>query len=124
MNTVKCNWDVKNKSKTAELILEQGVALEKHSTLRYHKMNVGFYSENGQLIEIKEIILQNQKETVVKYDGSKQVAMIIPNVGDLTFIKVLLDEQSLSVIMSNLHNIEDELTRSIVWRSLFEMVRD
>jgi aminopeptidase N len=87
-------------------------------------MNVGFYAKNGELIETKEIILQNQKQTVVKYDGSKNVSMIIPNVGDLTFIKVLLDEQTLKNIMKNLHNIEDELTRSIVWRSLFEMVRD
>merc|ERR1712151_1369151 len=113
LNTVKCYWDSKNKKTEAELVLEQGVALEAHPTLRFHKMNIGFYAENGELIETKEIILQNQKETIIKYDGSKNISMIIPNVGDLTFIKVLLDDQTIKTLMKNLHNIKDELTRSI-----------
>merc|ERR1711971_910472 len=76
----------------------------------------------------KEIILQNQQETVVEYDGSSGVCAVVPNVDDLTFIKIFLDHNTLEWLQDlstgGVNKLEDPLTRLIVWRSMFEMVRD
>jgi aminopeptidase N len=124
MNEVKPVWSKDDKSKNAKLTLIQGHCLPQYPTLRYHKMQVGFYADDGTLIEAKEIFLKNQKETVIEYDGSKDVVAIIPNVGDYSFIKIILDEQSINWAMKNISKVQDELTRALVWRSMFDMVRD
>ncbi len=115
-------WDQKDKSKKAKLTLVQGWTLEEHQTLRFHKMRVGFYSEDGALLEVKDVILQNREETVLEYDGSMNVAAVVPNYDDLTFIKILMDDTTCKWMKSNVAKLPEELTRSIVLRSLYEMV--
>ena len=128
LNTVTCQFDREAFKKTGLLTLHQGYYLEAYKTLRYHKMRIGLYDKNGNLIAEPEIILQNQKETVI--DTSKMsfdrenVHAVIPNIGDQTFIQILQDPVSLNIIKKNISQIEDELTRSLVWRSWFDMVRN
>lgn len=123
-NEVTCDWDSSDKSENAKLTLLQYACLEEHPLLRYHKMNVGFYSSEGELLETKSIILKNVRETVIEYNGSMNVAAIVPNVDDLTFIKIALDQTSLAWARKSISNVKDDLTRSLLWRCLFEMVRD
>jgi aminopeptidase N len=123
-NSVLAKWDQKDKSKNAKLTLVQDWTLEEHQTLRYHKMRVGFYAEDGSLLEAKDVILQNKTETVLEYDGSMNVAAVVPNYDDLTFIKILMDDTTCDWMKSNMAKLPEELTRSMVLRSLFEMVRD
>jgi len=89
-------------------------------------MKVGFYDNLGSLIGEKEIVLNNERSTEVdcKEFINKGVKAIVPNTGDWTFIKIILDPISLNLMKYNISSIKDELTRSLVWRSLFEMVRD
>jgi len=37
---------------------------------------------------------------------------------------VLLDDISIEFFKNNLHKIDDVLTRSLIWRSFYDMVRD
>ena len=46
------------------------------------------------------------------------------NYGDLSFIKILLDDTSIDFFKINLHKISDILTRSLIWRAFYDMVRD
>lgn len=46
------------------------------------------------------------------------------NYEDLAFIKVLLDEKSLVFFKLNMHLIKDALTRVLIWKSLYYMVKD
>ncbi len=46
------------------------------------------------------------------------------NYKDETFIKTLLDENSIKFFEKNLNKVNDVLTRSLIWRSFFDMVRD
>ena len=124
LNEVTCQWNQEDKSANAKVTLVQGYCLEQYPLLRLHKMNVGFYDGDGNLLKSKPILLQNQKETVVEYDGTKNVKAIIPNIDDLTFIKIVLDENTLTWVRKNISNVKDDLTRCLVWRCLFEMVRD
>lgn len=119
LNEVQCQWNAGEQT----FCLNQGVALPAHAKLRYHKMKVGFFGANGKLLEEQEIILQNQPETVVE-STAVGVQAVVPNIGDWTFIKIVLDAASLEYMKKNISLIEDELTRNLVWRSLFDMVRD
>lgn len=62
--------------------------------------------------------------TQIEYDGSQSYKAILLNYEDETFIKVLLDEVSLTYFRDNLHKIQDPLTRSMIWRAFFDVVRD
>ena len=123
-NSVLAKWDREDKSGEARLVLVQGWTLPEHQTLRYHKMRVGFYAEDGTLLEVKDVILQNREETVLEYDASRGVAAVVPNYDDLTFIKILMDDTTCEWMKSNMAKLPEELTRSIVLRSLYEMVKD
>jgi aminopeptidase N len=46
------------------------------------------------------------------------------NFEDHTFVKNVIDKVSLSYFEKNLHNITDILSRTLIWRSFFEMVKD
>ena len=111
-------------SKEAKLAIKQGVALEGFPTLRHHKMRVAFFDENATVYDAKDIMLNNTAETVITYDGSKQPKAVLLNYEDEAFIKVRLDENSITFLKEKLHKIADELTRAMIWRSLFDMVRD
>jgi hypothetical protein len=87
-------------------------------------MRVGFYAEDGLLLEVKDVILQNREETVLEYDGSMNVAALVPNYDDLTFIKILMDDTTCKWMKSNMAKLPEELTKNIVLRSLYEMIKD
>jgi len=124
LNTITCNWNTEEHLKNKSIALIQGVALAEHPTLRNHKMNIGLFDEKGALIEKLPVIMKDQAETVVNYTTDKKIAGIVPNIDDMTFIKINFDETSLNWIKGAIPHIEDPLTRQLSWRSLFEMVRD
>ena len=125
LNEVTIKWDPKNTEKNAKMTQVQTCAMAEHPTLRYHKMSLGFFDSEGKQLTTKEIVLKNQAETEIEYDGSQpNLAAIVPNIGDWAYIKIILDEKSLNWVKTHLHQIEDGLTRQIIWQSLFEMVND
>jgi aminopeptidase N len=111
-------------STEAKLTIRQTVALENFPTLRHHKMRVAFFNEQGEAYEVQDIMLNNTAETTITYDGSKQPKALLLNYQDEAFIKVRLDEHSIAFLKAKLHLIADELSRAMIWRSLFDMVRD
>jgi len=113
-----------NNSSDAKLIIKQSVALENFPTLRHHKMKIAFFDDNGKVYDTKDVVLKNTPETTITYDGSKQPKAILLNYQDEAFIKIRLDDYSITFFKAKLHLIPDELTRAMIWRSLFDMVRD
>jgi hypothetical protein len=63
-------------------------------------------------------------ETEVKFDPANNYQAVLLNYQDQTFIKILLDELSLDFFRRNLTKINDDLTRTLIWRSLYDTVRD
>jgi aminopeptidase N len=111
-------------SAEAKLVIKQSVALSGFPTLRHHKMRIAFFDENAKIYDAKDIMLNNVAETTITYDGSKQPKAVLLNYQDETFVKVLIDESSIAFLKEKIHLISDELTRAMIWRSLFDMVRD
>lgn len=58
------------------------------------------------------------------YDGSKHYKAILLNYEDHTFVKNNIDHVSRQFFADNLEKIKDVLSRTLVWRSFFDMVKD
>lgn len=49
---------------------------------------------------------------------------VLPNYGDLAFIKIILDPTSCHFFIQNMRLVRDTIARSLIWKSLYEMVKD
>mmetsp|Transcript_1557 Transcript_1557/g.1358 ORF Transcript_1557/g.1358 Transcript_1557/m.1358 type:complete len:906 (-) Transcript_1557:110-2827(-) len=117
-------WDHNDTSSNAKLTIRQTAYLAEHPTLRHHKLKIAFFDENANIYDVKDAILKPTKETVIEYDGSKKPAAIFLNYFDETFIKSLVDEHSFDFFKLNLIKVQDDLSRMMVIRALYDMVRD
>jgi aminopeptidase N len=73
-------------------------------------MKIAFFTATGEVVE-QEILVKNQAQTKITYDGSRGYKAVLLNYGDYSFVKVLLDDASADFFRQNLHNIKDTLTR-------------
>jgi len=117
-------WDPQNNSSTAELTIIQSAARPDFPTLRHHKMKIAFFDENGKIYDAQDIVLENKERTTITYDGTKKPRAVFLNYQDETFIKTRLDEYSLAFLKDKIHTVPDELTRAMIWQSIYNMVKD
>lgn len=121
LNTVQVEWAKGKGQQTIKL--HQGAAMEAHPTLRFHRINLGFFTADGKLAEEKEIILEDKAITEVNVDVKDYVA-IIPNHRDYSFIKILLDTESAEFFKTHFKHLEDPLTKGLILRAFYDGVRD
>ena len=125
-NQIQCEWDTNEKSPNCKLTCTQSATQEKFPVQRFHKINIGFYNNDGELVETKKVIIQNKKETLLEFDNSpeRNIACIIPNIGDLGFIKGKLDINSLNWVKFNVNLIKDKSTKYLIFTALYDAVYD
>lgn len=97
--------------------------MKEHPTLRYHKMRVAFFDKDAKVVSSKDLILENQEETTLEIDNQHFTA-ILPNYEDWSFIKVIFDPTSLEFFQNNFSRIENPLTKLLVLRAFYDMVKD
>jgi hypothetical protein len=124
LNVITPEWDPKDQSLEAKLTIIQEACLQEHPTLRIHSLYVGFFNSNGEVYECRKIVLNAKAKTVITYDGSKQPKAILLNYNDEDFVKVRCDETSIKFFISNLNKVEKPLTKVLIWKVLWDMVRD
>lgn len=87
-------------------------------------MKLALFDEKGNMEE-EIIYLLPQFDTVIYFKKYNfKIVAVMPNFEDHTFIKVVIDPYSLNFFKHNLHLIQQDLTRTLIWRSIYEMVRD
>ncbi|MEU9231836.1 aminopeptidase N [Streptomyces subrutilus] len=94
---------------------------------RPHRIAAGVYHRDpadGRLLERTELLHLDVPSDEVLSIGGPRPALLVLNDGDLTYAKVRLDETSLETALRGLSGIPDALTRTVVWNSLRDMVRD
>src|SRR5699024_1701675 len=101
-------------------------APEEHPTLRPHRLQVGGFSlRDGALVRTETVELDVDGElTEVPALAGKHADLWLLNDGDLTYAKVRLDAQSLTVAMEHLRDLDDSLARTLLWSAAWDMVRD
>ena len=81
------------------------------------KVDVAVYDKNFVPHIIKGVILSEKDPlNVVPFTFDKPVSAIVINVNDHAYAKVRYDPKTLKAFVTNLHRIEDPLTRAQVWR--------
>ena len=105
--------------------VRQEMARYGKNVYRSHALDIGLFDENMKLTEIKKIIINANNETVLTVPvGMDEPEIIFINVNYWTFTKTILDAKSIKATEKKLHLIDNELTRSMIYRSLYDMVKD
>lgn len=119
-NTVRAEWT----SGSNKIKFVQGYVLEQHKTLRFHKMLVTLFGENAEIIDSKEVILNNSELTEVDFADMTNVKAVLLNDQDHDFIKCILDPESTEFFKNNINKIKNQLSKAIVYKSFYDMVLD
>lgn len=102
----------------------QGVANANFPTLRYHKVRVAFFNEKTEVIRTEDFYINNTAETEIDLGDLTGVTAILPNYEDHDFVLVILDAVSRDFLRTNINLITDDLTKAIIEKSFFDMVRN
>eukprot|EP01017_Pseudomicrothorax_dubius_P017678 TRINITY_DN1985_c0_g1_i2.p1 TRINITY_DN1985_c0_g1~~TRINITY_DN1985_c0_g1_i2.p1 ORF type:complete len:643 (-),score=139.05 TRINITY_DN1985_c0_g1_i2:72-2000(-) len=118
-------WDPNGRSAQEKVVIRQTAAVAAYPTLRQNRIYLAFFDEEGKVYQKHNVLVTNQEETVSHYDFSQKApSAILINYGDQAYMKIRLDEKSRDFFLGNLAKIEEQLTRSIIWVTLWNMVRD
>lgn len=96
---------------------------EEYPTLRPHKIKIAFFKEDCTY-DVIEAFIKPEKVTEIRFNASNKYKAVLLNFDDHTFAKVVIDSKSLNFFSSNMVKISDTLTRTLCWRSFFDMVKD
>ncbi|MCF3185254.1 ERAP1-like C-terminal domain-containing protein, partial [Streptomyces polychromogenes] len=100
------------------------LTVDRHGS-RPHRITAGTYTRatDGLLERTDLLELDVPSDEVLSASGPRPDLLVL-NDGDLSYAKVRLDPTSLDTALRGLSRIPDPLTRSVVWGSLRDMVRD
>ena len=101
-NVIEAQWDPKDHSPQAALTISMTPYTPDHPDLRWHKIKVGLFRDNCD-VDVIEVLLRPQAQTVAHYDGSRQYRAVLLNFEDHTFAKNIIDSQSLAFFTEHLN---------------------
>ena len=104
-------------------VAPEGVA----QTLRPHRVGVGLFTIVGDELNLTdsfEIDIDGAETDVAELVGKPVADLLLLNHGDLTFVKIRLDERSAKTAVTHLGAIKDSLSRALVWGAAWDMTRD
>ncbi len=124
LNTVSASWELDGQRLSGMRLAQS--APPDHPTLRPHHMELALVREQeGRLvIDSLPVDLDGPEMEVPAAVGQPAPAMVVPNHNDHAFVKVALDDATLSHLRGSLERVEDPLLRQLIWESLWNMVRD
>ncbi|MFP4233430.1 MAG: aminopeptidase N [Nitriliruptoraceae bacterium] len=95
--------------------------------LRPHRLAVGAYEDRaGTLVrrDRVELDVTGERTVVAELAGRRAVPLLVVNDDDLTYGKLALDARSTVTVTERLSDVADPLTRSLLWGTAWDMVRD
>jgi aminopeptidase N len=116
------------KYKSVTVIQEPPVAPEGvDQLLRPHHIGIGLYNRSGSSIKRDtriEIDVDGVRTEVPELVGMPAAELLLLNDGDYTFVKIRLDEASAKTSATGLRDIEDSVSRALIWGAAWDMTRD
>ena len=95
--------------------------------LRPHHIGIGLYNRAGSTIKRDsriEIDIDGARTEVPELVGQPAADLLLLNDGDYTFVKIRLDEKSAKTATESLYDIEDSVSRALIWGATWDMTRD
>jgi aminopeptidase N len=129
VNTLRPEIEIEDgKYKSVVVIQEPPVAPEGvDQLLRPHHIGIGLYNRSGSSIKRDsriEIDVDGARTEVPELIGMPVADLLLLNDGDYTFVKIRLDEASAKTSATGLRDIEDSVSRALIWGAAWDMTRD
>ena len=103
--------------------LPDGVA----PTLRDHRIAIGLYSLDGDVLERTERIeidVTEAQTPVESLANRPRPDLLLLNDDDLTYAKIRLDSRSLQTLTQRFSAVQSPLSRAVLWGAMWDMTRD
>eukprot|EP00826_Nyctotherus_ovalis_P050124 TRINITY_DN6110_c0_g1_i5.p1 TRINITY_DN6110_c0_g1~~TRINITY_DN6110_c0_g1_i5.p1 ORF type:complete len:916 (-),score=330.64 TRINITY_DN6110_c0_g1_i5:132-2879(-) len=124
LNELQPKFEVKD-GVIAEFKVLQSEAPNADKVCRMHMMDIALYDKDFNLTTVERVLVESKPETTIeKIKGMEAPVAVLLNVNDYSYSKVRLDIDSMHAFQKNLSKIKDNLTRMMIWRSYWDMVRD
>lgn len=105
--------------------LHQTLAEHGKNCLREQNIEIAFFNEDLQILEVYEAKVKAQEVTEIQnLVGVKAPSAYLLNYNDWGYGKFMIDENSLEVFKKGLHKIENSLSRKLIHNTIFFMTRD
>ena len=129
VNTLRPEIEIEDgKYKSVVVIQEPPVApVGVDQLLRPHHIGIGLYNRSGSSIKRDtriEIDVDGARTEVPELVGMPAADLLLLNDGDYTFVKIRLDESSAKTSATGLRDIEDSVSRALIWGAAWDMTRD
>lgn len=123
------NLVIDNDEITSLSIQQKCVTVKGEKVLRPHQIKVGFYKYNSDKSKLEKYHIVNvelieELTNIENIQGLTKPDILVVNDEDLTYAITRLDPTSLENAIKSMHLIDDDLTRSILWSSIFNQVSD
>lgn len=105
-------------------IHELAITVEAEDTTRPHRLNVTLFDNSLTKYATLDVDLEGERTILDEVSGLQAPALLLLNDGDHTYAKVRFDETSLETIRTRLSEVPDELSRAVIWTSLWNLTRD
>jgi len=98
-----------------------------YPTLRPHRLGIGYYNlENGKLVRTHrvDVDIDGASTEIPELVGTTRPDLILLNDGDYAYAKLRLDDNSWATTLDHLADVEDSLTRALLWGAAWDSTRD
>jgi aminopeptidase N len=112
--------------KIKEFFIEE-ISSTNNSHGRFHASKVAlFYKNKDNLINLKQVfdVTYQIKTRIEEMENVSCPDFVWLNYDDHDYLRIKLDSDGLNMIKESLSSISNDLTRSQIWSTLWEMVRD
>jgi aminopeptidase N len=96
--------------------------------LRQHRVQIGLYrSDESGGMRVQSIVpmtITGARTEVADAIGRPCPVMVHPNHGDWGYMRVRLDDKTLSLVGSRINDFDSPLLRSMFWQNAWDMTRD
>ena len=128
VNTLRPEIEIKDNKYSKINILQAPPSIPVGSKeLRPHRLAVGLYDIRGEKLirrESVELDVSGASTSVEGLLGENLADLLLINDRDMSYAKVRLDDRSINTLKTHIGKIEDELTRSLLWAIIWDMLRD
>ena len=131
LNTLSADFELDAERRFTSFAVLQSGAEPGAGERRPHRLAVGIYDwdpdEPAQRLvrtHRVELDVTGDRTEVPELVGVARGALVLVNDDDLTYCKLVLDEESLQTAVEHTGDIADSLPRTLVWSAVWEMTRD
>jgi aminopeptidase N len=126
VNTVAASYQCKA-GRISSFSLQQSAPSAALPTLREQRVQVATFNLSGNRLVLGKnvaVTYRGAATSVPGLVGSACPDLVYPNYQDWGFVKIALDARSLATTRAHLGKIDDPLLRAMLWKSLWDGVRD